>query len=153
VEPHPTLRIPDVTAYVWIAGVATDVNLLVDGFGPRLARDNATVALTFTPLGSNDKAQATLRVTDGADTFGAQSAMVGQAASGTAGTMAAYIGNSETGLELYLVSFSDYRSYPTGVARGTGLSSLVPLTVAHDEVYPAYHNLDYDVIFALVGEE
>ncbi len=150
VEPSASLRYENVSSYVWIGVLVTESETLIHGFGPRLDNETGKVNLGFSAAGPNAKARASLSLDAGGGPDTWNSVMAGTPSAGNAGTMAAYIGDSDKGLELFLLSFSDYTFYANGAAVGAALADFAPAPTSYPQPFPAYHNLGYDVTFERV---
>lgn len=145
VEPVPGKEIDGAVGYQFMRTLTTDQpDLIADWAAWGVQTATSPVTLSFSSVGPNPAARAAFAVNSPLHALSGESAMPGTPNAGAGGILGLYTLDVDDVVHLHRVDFSDYRNYPNGAAvLRPGLAGAPANTVQ------AYHNIGYDVRFAL----
>lgn len=149
VEPVPGKELEGAVGYQFMRTLTSDQpDLIADWTAWGVQTATAPVTLSFSAVGPNPAARSTFAVNSPLHAVSGDSAMPGAPNAGEGGILGLYTLDADDVVYLHRIDFSDYRNYPNGAAVvRPGLAGAPANTLQ------AYHNIDYDVRFALNSTE
>lgn len=149
VEPVPGKELEGAVGYQFMRTLTSDQpDLIADWAAWGVQTATSPVTLSFSDVGPNPAARAMFSVDSALHAVSGESAMAGAPNAGEGGILGLYTLDVDDVVHLHRIDFSDYQTYPNGAAvLRPGLAGAPANTVQ------AYHNIAYDVRFALNSTE
>ena len=149
VEPVAGKELEGAVGYQFMRTLTTDQpDLIADWAAWGVQTATSPVTLTFNDVGPNPSASATFAVDSPLHAMSGDSTMSGTPNSGAGGILGLYTLDADDVVHLHRIDFSAYRNYPNGAAVIRPGVAGAPATT-----WQAYHNIGYDVRFALNSTE